>query len=71
MTPLQIAKRLRKLSQTMIELGATMDYVGGFSPMAARGCELMVAGEIAEDWAVAIEAEHAAIQQAKQQERGA
>ena len=71
MTPLQIAKRLRKLSKTMIDLGADMDYFGGFSPMAERGCELVGAGHIAEDWAVAIEAEHAAIQQANQQERGA
>ncbi|MEN9358139.1 MAG: hypothetical protein RL695_2310 [Pseudomonadota bacterium] len=58
MTPLQIAKQLRKLSKAMIALGVAMEYHGGFGKIADRGRELAGAGDIARDWARAIEAEH-------------
>ena len=60
MTPLQIAKQLRRLSTAMVTLGVAMDYHGGFGEIAEHGRELAEAGEIAKDWARAIEREHAA-----------
>lgn len=58
MTPKQIAKKLKKLSETMIELGTAMDYYGGFDgQMVQHGRELVGAGLIAKSWAEDIEAE--------------
>lgn len=59
MTPLQIAKQLRKLSKLMTTLGVAMDYYGGFGEIAQHGREMVGAGEIARGWARGIEAEHA------------
>jgi hypothetical protein len=60
MTKTEIAQRLRALSADMIEIGAAMDYYGGFGEMAAKGRELVGAGHIAIDWAENIENEAAA-----------
>lgn len=59
MTPLQIARQLRRLSKAMTALGVAMDYHGGFGEMAEHGRELVDAGGIALGWARGIEAEHA------------
>jgi hypothetical protein len=55
MTKTEIAQRLRSLSAEMIDLGAAMDYYGGFSEMAGKGRELVGAGHIASKWADHIE----------------
>ena len=60
MTPLQIAKQLRRLSTAMVTLGVAMDYHGGFGEVAEHGRELVGAGETCRNWARTIEREHAA-----------
>jgi hypothetical protein len=54
-TPDDIALHLRALSADMIRVGAAMEYLGGFGPMAERGIELVGAGRIALEWAEHIE----------------
>lgn len=54
-TPDDIALHLRALSADMIKIGAAMEYLGGFGPMAERGIELVGAGRIALEWAEHIE----------------
>lgn len=56
MTPLQIAKQLRRVSKAMVSLGVAMDYHGGFSELGQHGRELVNAGLIAKEWAKGIEA---------------
>lgn len=60
MTPLQIAKQLRRLSKAMVTLGVAMDYHGGFGEIGQHGRELVNAGLIAKGWATGIEDEHRA-----------
>ena len=60
MTPLQIAKQLRRLSRAMVTLGVAMDYHGGFSEIGQHGRELVNAGLIAKGWATGIEDDHRA-----------
>lgn len=57
-TPDDIALHLRALSADMIKIGAAMEYLGGFGPMAERGIELVGAGHIAREWAEHIETNH-------------
>ena len=57
MTPLQIAKQLRRVSKAMVSLGVAMDYHGGFSEIGQHGRELVNAGLIAKEWAKGIEAD--------------
>lgn len=60
MTPLQIAKHLRRLSKAMVTLGVAMDHHGGGREIGQHGRELINAGLIAKGWAVGIEDEHRA-----------
>lgn len=60
MTPLQIAKQLRRVSRAMVTLGVAMDYHGGFSEIGQHGRELVDAGLIAKEWAKGIEADRTA-----------
>jgi hypothetical protein len=60
MTPLQIAKQLRRLSKAMVTLGVAMDYHCGFSEIGRHGRDLVNAGLIAKGWATGIEDEHRA-----------
>ena len=47
-----IVKRLRYLSEQMIQLGADMDYYSGFNAeIAEKGRQLVGAGMIADGWA--------------------
>lgn len=57
MTPLQIAKQLRRVSKAMVTLGVAMDYHGGSSEIGQHGRELVNAGLIAKEWAKGIEAD--------------
>jgi hypothetical protein len=50
-----IVERLRKLSAEMIDLGAEMDYFGGFGEIAGHGRDLVGAGHCAQSWADGIE----------------
>ena len=48
----ELVKRLRELSEQMIQLGADMDYYGGFNAeIAEKGGNLVGAGLIAAEWA--------------------
>lgn len=60
MTPLQIAKQLRRVAKAMVALGVAMDYHGGFSEIGRHGRELVNAGLIAKEWAKGIEADRTA-----------
>lgn len=56
LTPKEIARRLRLLSEQMQELGADMEYTAGFDgEMADHGKELIDAGAKAIAWSHAIE----------------
>lgn len=58
MTLKQLAKKLAKLSEKMIELGTAMDYYGGMNAeMAKHGKEMVGAGLIAKEWSEKIESE--------------
>jgi hypothetical protein len=47
-----IARKLRRLSRQMIDVGTAMDYFGGFDGrMAEHGLELVGAGLVVEEWA--------------------
>lgn len=50
MTKDQIAERLIKLSCDMEEIGAAMDYYGGFAEWARHSVELIGAAAIAKKW---------------------
>ena len=52
MTKQELATELRRVAQEMINLGANMDYYGGFDDEIARhGREMVGAGMIAQRWA--------------------
>jgi hypothetical protein len=53
-----IVERLRKLSAEMIDLGAEMDYFGGFGEIAGHGRDLVGAGHCAQTWADGIMQEY-------------
>ena len=56
MTAKEIARRLREVAAEMEQLGAAMDYYGGFNGrMACHGREMVGAAGIARDWAEEIE----------------
>lgn len=56
-TRAEILHRLRAIAEQMQELGAAMEYAGGFDGrMAARGWEMQGAGQIAQSWALEIAA---------------
>jgi hypothetical protein len=56
-TRAEIADRLLKLADEMQDVGAAMDYFGGFdAEMAEHGRELVGAGAIARQWAEHIKA---------------
>lgn len=56
MTKPELAAEIRRVAQEMINLGAQMDYFGGFhSEIAAHGREMLGAGMIAQQWAEEIE----------------
>lgn len=56
MTAEEIALRLREVAAEMEQLGAAMDYYGGFNGrMARHGREMVGAAGIARDWAEEIE----------------
>lgn len=50
-----IAARLRDLAAEMLDLGAAMDYYGGFDALGEHGRELVGAGHIARTWAEEID----------------
>lgn len=51
----EIVKRLRELSEEMIEIGTAMDYYGGLAEHAKHGAELIGAAQIARSWIPEIE----------------
>ncbi len=51
----EIVKRLRELSEEMIEIGTAMDYYGGLAEHAKHGAELVGAAHIARSWIPEIE----------------
>lgn len=51
----EIVKRLRELSDEMIEIGTAMDYYGGLAEYAKHGAELVGAAQIAKSWIPEIE----------------
>jgi len=56
MTRTELVSELRRVSGEMINLGANMDYFGGFyAEIAAHGREMLGAGMIAQHWAEEIE----------------
>lgn len=54
----EIADMLRALSSDMMHLGAVMQYVGGFGPLAKNGQMMADQAEIALSWAHEIEEAH-------------
>jgi hypothetical protein len=55
-SPRDIVRKLRRLAKHMGEVGAEMDYYGGFDcRMRERGQELVVASFLAREWADQIE----------------
>ena len=50
-TKADMAKRLRKLSDEMLNVAAELDYFGGFAEFAKHGKELAGAGSIVQEWA--------------------
>lgn len=59
-SPLELSQELKALSELMVEIGAKMDYYGGFSETGApRGREMINAAMIVEGWADGIASESA------------
>ena len=46
----KLAEKLEKLAKKMMDVGAEMEYYGGFGEMAIHGRELIGAGRIARSW---------------------
>jgi len=57
LTKQDIARRLKRLSVMMHNLGGDMDYYGGVSTWAKHGLELAGASRIVDEWAREIEKE--------------
>ncbi len=54
-TPAIVVYRLRALAAQMRRVGADMDYLGGFGPMAEHGREMRDAADMADEWADELE----------------
>jgi len=54
-TSAELAERLRALSAEMIEVGAAMEYYGGFAPWGFRGKSLVGAARTIEGWIAEME----------------
>lgn len=52
----QLIQELRDMSDNMIKLGADLNYFAGFDrELAQKGLEMIGAGQLAEQWADAME----------------
>lgn len=52
----EMIARLEKLADEMSEVGAAMDYYGGFSECAKHGAELVSAAAVVGSWVEAMKA---------------
>jgi hypothetical protein len=51
----RIVRRLKRLSNEMLQVGEDMDYYGGFGEIGQHGREMISASQLALDWARNIE----------------
>ena len=50
-----MVRRLKRISNEMLQIGEDMDYYGGFGEIGQHGREMISASQLALDWARGIE----------------